>query len=79
MRLSCLSETPIDAAEQLKEALGEVNKYYCSQFYGYEVADPEVLLRYYILHGGAKGFRDRHPRQDVPLGNQVKTGDSLPR
>lgn len=47
--------------EQVAEALGEVNKYYCSQFYGREVKDVETLLRYYIQHGGAKDFRDRHP------------------
>lgn len=61
MRLSTLFETSIGAAEQLKEALSDVNKWYCSQELGYEVTDPEILLRYYITHGGAKGYRERHP------------------
>ena len=46
--------------EQLHEALGAVNKWYCSQCYGYEVTDPDVLLAYYIKHGGAWQFRQRH-------------------
>ena len=37
---------------QMQEALGPVNKWYCSQYYGYEIQDPECLLRYYIQHGG---------------------------
>jgi hypothetical protein len=48
-----------DINAQIKEALGDVNKYYCSIYYGYEVTDKETLLRYYIKHGGAKGFRER--------------------
>jgi|HubBroStandDraft_6_1064221.scaffolds.fasta_scaffold5728392_1 hypothetical protein len=43
--------------EQKREALGPVNKWYCSQFYGYEVTEPEQLLSYYIKHGGASHFR----------------------
>lgn len=43
---------------QLKEALGSVNKWYCSQHYGYEVNNPEVLLAYYIKHGGATHYRE---------------------
>ena len=45
---------------QMQEALGPVNKWYCSQYYGYEVRDPECLLRYYIQHGGASNFRQEH-------------------
>ena len=46
---------------QLHEALGPVNKWYCSQHYGYEINDPETLLCYYIKHGGASHFRQlRH-------------------
>jgi len=45
---------------QRREALGSVNKWYCSQFHGYEVNDPEVLLAYYIRHGGALHFRREH-------------------
>jgi len=46
--------------EQKREALGPVNKWYCSQFYGYEVTEPEQLLSYYIKHGGASNFRQLH-------------------
>jgi hypothetical protein len=46
--------------QQRREALGPVNKWYCSQFYGYEVNDPETLLAYYIKHGGASRFREEH-------------------
>lgn len=45
--------------DQMREALGPVNKWYCSQFYGYEVTDSEVLLKYYIKHGGAQHFREK--------------------
>lgn len=44
---------------QVQEALGPVNKWYCSQFCGYEVNDPELLLAYYIKHGGAGHFREQ--------------------
>jgi hypothetical protein len=43
---------------QMKEALGSVNKWYCSQHYGYDVHDPEILLAYYIKHGGATHYRE---------------------
>ena len=46
--------------QQRREALGSVNKWFCSQFYGHEVTDPEALLAYYIKHGGAKHFRQQH-------------------
>ena len=66
MQLSTLYEgTPSEDAmkaymqKQMEEALGADNRYYCSQYYGHEVSDPEVLLAYYIKHGGAKGFRER--------------------
>ena len=42
---------------QMHEALGPVNKWYCSQHYGYEVTNPEVLICYYIKHGGASHYR----------------------
>ena len=48
--------------KQCQEALGPVNKWYCSQFHGYEVTDPEVLLAYYIKHGGASHFRSQHEK-----------------
>ncbi len=46
--------------EQRREALGPVNKWYCSQAYGFEVTDPDTLLAYYIKHGGAQQFRLLH-------------------
>jgi len=47
-------------SNQTQEALGSVNKWYCSQYYGYEVSDPEILLAYYIKHGGAQHYREQH-------------------
>lgn len=44
---------------QIQEALDPVNRWYCSQYYGFEVTEPNILLAYYIKHGGAKHFRDR--------------------
>jgi hypothetical protein len=41
---------------QLAEALGPVNRWFCSQAYGYAVTDPELLLKYYIKSGGASDF-----------------------
>ena len=46
--------------QQVEEALGEVNRWYCSQAMGYNVSDPEILLKYYIKNGGAEGYRKRH-------------------
>jgi hypothetical protein len=46
--------------QQQQEALGPVNKWYCSQYYGYEINDPEKLLSYYIKHGGASHFCQEH-------------------
>jgi hypothetical protein len=54
--------------QQRREALGPVNKWYCSQFYGYEVNDPETLLTYYIKHGGALRFRQEHCCDLSPTG-----------
>jgi len=57
--------------EQKREALGPVNRWYCSQHYGYEVNDPETLLAYYIKHGGAYHYRQEHrfdPAQSTPTG-----------
>jgi hypothetical protein len=54
--------------EQRREALGPVNKWFCSQHLGYEVTDPEVLLAYYIKHGGALHFRQMHRFDPDTLG-----------
>lgn len=45
---------------QLREALCEVNRYYCAKTQGRFVEDPEVLLRHYIENGGAKDFALRY-------------------
>jgi hypothetical protein len=44
---------------QLAEAFGPMNRWYCSEFYGHEVGDNELLLAYYIGSGGAEGFAER--------------------
>jgi hypothetical protein len=41
---------------QVQDALGPVNRWYCSEYHGYEVTDAEQLLEYYIKHGGAERF-----------------------
>jgi len=46
-------------SHQMQEALGADNKWFCSQYYGYEICDQETLLSYYIKHGGAKHFREK--------------------
>lgn len=43
---------------QTREALGPVNKWYASQYYGYEVTNADQLLAYYIKHGGARHYRE---------------------
>jgi hypothetical protein len=45
---------------QLQEACSAENKWFCSQYFGYEVTDPKVLLEYYIRHGGTQHFAQRH-------------------
>ena len=62
-----------DMLEQLKEALGKTNKYYCSQYYGFEVTDSETLLRYYIKHIGAKAYREKHPSSSQPSTCKLNT------
>jgi hypothetical protein len=46
-------------ALQLAEALGPVNRWYCSEWYRRPVSDPETLLRYFISRGGAADFARR--------------------
>lgn len=48
---------------QLKEAFGPENKWYCSQYFGYEVTDRQALLEYYIRHGGSQHFASEHLQQ----------------
>jgi len=45
---------------QLTEALGPVNRWYCSQHHGYPVTCPERLLIYFIKSGGAADFARRY-------------------
>jgi hypothetical protein len=44
---------------QLAEALGPINRWFCSEAFGYEVEDQETLLQYYIKSGGAADFARR--------------------
>jgi hypothetical protein len=44
---------------QVAEAMGPVNRWYCSQAYGQPVEDPELLLVYFIKSGGAEDFARR--------------------
>jgi hypothetical protein len=45
---------------QLAEALGHVNRWYCSQAHGYPVDDPDLLICYFVRSGGAKDFARRY-------------------
>jgi hypothetical protein len=44
---------------QMHEALGPVNRWFCSQAHGRPIDDPEVLLQYFIKSGGAANFAVR--------------------
>jgi hypothetical protein len=44
---------------QLAEAFGPINRWFCSEYYGRMIDDPETLLRYYIARGGAANFARR--------------------
>ena len=44
---------------QVEEALGPVNRWYCSEHYRREITEPNTLIEYYIKHGGAEGFAQR--------------------
>lgn len=46
--------------QQIEQAMSALNRWFCSQYYGHDIDDPEVLLRYYIQHGGAKDFSNQH-------------------
>ena len=52
---------------QLAEALGPVNRWFCSQAYGRPVDDPETLLVYYIRNGGAADFANRFEQATGPV------------
>jgi len=44
---------------QLAEAFGPDNRWYCSQFHGRPIDDQNLLLIYFIHHGGAEDFDRR--------------------
>ena len=48
------------AQKQIDEALGPVNRWYCSEYFRREITDPNKLIEYYIRHGGAVDFAKRH-------------------
>jgi hypothetical protein len=52
---------------QVVEALGPVNRWYCSQAYCRPVNDPELLLTYFIKSGGAEDFAVRYEDAMGPL------------
>lgn len=52
---------------QLAEALGPVNRWYCSHAYRQKVEDAELLLAYYISSGGAADFARRYNEAMGPL------------
>jgi hypothetical protein len=45
---------------QLAEALGPVNRWFCSEKMGQPVDRHEVLVTHYIKHGGAADFARRY-------------------
>ena len=45
---------------QLAEALGPLNRWFCSEKHGRAVNDEELLLIYYIRSGGAADFARRY-------------------
>ena len=47
---------------QLEEAFGPENRWFCSEHYCCEVNEPDLLLEYYIKHGGAAHFRSKQQR-----------------
>ena len=45
---------------QLAEAMGSLNRWFCSEAYGRAIEDEELLLVYYIKSGGAADFARRY-------------------
>jgi hypothetical protein len=45
---------------QLAEAMGQVNRWFCSKAHGRAVEEPELLLTYFIKSGGARDFARRY-------------------
>ena len=44
---------------QQAEVLGPANRWYCSQWHGRPIDDPELLWRYFVRSGGAVDFARR--------------------
>ena len=44
---------------QLAEAMGPLNRWFCSQAHRRRVDDPELLFRHYVKSGGAEDFARR--------------------
>ena len=53
---------------QIDAALGPENRWYCSEFYGCEITDPDTLMEYFIKHGGAEAFREAEERYGAVVG-----------
>jgi hypothetical protein len=49
--------------KQLEEALGPDNRWFCSQHHGRKVTEPDLLVEYYIKHGGAEHFRRKFEKR----------------
>jgi hypothetical protein len=52
---------------QIAEALGAVNRWFCSQAYGKCVEDPDLLMTYFVKSGGAVDFDRRFNEAMSPL------------
>src|SRR4051812_38926799 len=53
--------------KQLAEAFGSENRWYCSQYHGCRIDDPDTLLVYFIKSGGASDFAVRYEQAMGPL------------
>jgi hypothetical protein len=57
---------------QIDAALAPENRWYCSEFYGCEITDGDVLLEYFIKHGGAECFGEpRRRHAAAPTGDHA--------
>src|SRR5438874_2608546 len=45
---------------QVAEAVGAVNRWYCSQYYRREITDHDVLMEYFVRNRGAEDFARRY-------------------
>ena len=56
--------------KQLEEALGPDNRWLCAQHHDRIIDEPDLLLEYYIKHGGAERFRRRFQNDGLDTGRQ---------